>query len=408
MTSKPLYQQSNFYWLLLGQTLILLAVQYWTVALTWFVLTLTGSGLAIGTVLFAAAVPRTLFTLFGGILVDRFAANRVAAIAALIITLIVEITSVLLFIQILNFENLLIISTLFGTFDALIYPALLTILPRLVDKSQLAQANAFLGGGEQITNAIGPAISGFIVGSLGLPVALLINTCLFAGGSLCLHLVEQPEGETVLAQSRQKKSVNNLYNELVEGWRYAWNHGVIRICLFVAAMLNFAMLGPLVVGGAKLVESRFAGDAIAFGYFLSAYGVGALLGVVVAGIIGRVKRIGLLLVWLSWLLGGGAIALGFVVNPWLAYGILGLMGFGGGIVGVFAITWLQEQTAPIMQGRVMSLLTFAAIALDPFSQAVAGFLLEINLETLFVSAGITMLLTGCLTYASPVVHNMGE
>lgn len=400
MKPKLLYQQVNFYWLWLGQTLILCAVQFWVVALTWFVIEETGSGVAIGTVLMAAAIPRAIFTLIAGLVIDQFAANRVATMAALGVTLIVEITSIFLFLNSFNWSYLIIVFALFGTFEALIYPALLTMLPRLVDKSQLATANAFLGGGEQITNVIGPALSGLFVGSLGLPVALLLNTSLFAIGSLFLQLIEPPAEMNIT----MKNPFNDTRQQLIEGWKYAWNHQVIRICLFVAAMLNFAMLGPIVVGGAKLVESRFGGDAIAYGNFLAAYGIGALAGVVVAAIIGRVKRIGLMLVWLSWLLGVGMIMLAFINTFWLSYLILACMGFAGGIVSVLAITWLQEKTEISMQGRVMSLLTFAAIALDPFSQALSGFVLEINLPTLFVSAGIIMLLTGSITYTSPVVY----
>jgi hypothetical protein len=57
------------------------------------------------------------------------------------------------------------------------------------------------------------------------------------------------------------------------------------------------------------------------------------------------------------------------------------------------MTWLQQQTAFHMQGRMMSLIMFAAVALDPFSQAASGALLEISLTGLFVAAGIIMLLT---------------
>ena len=41
----------------------------------------------------------------------------------------------------------------------------------------------------------------------------------------------------------------------------------------------------------------------------------------------------------------------------------------GGIVGVLGLTWLQQQTTTYMQGRIMSLVMFAAVALDPISQA---------------------------------------
>jgi hypothetical protein len=50
-----------------------------------------------------------------------------------------------------------------------------------------------------------------------------------------------------------------------------------------------------------------------------------------------------------------------------------------------------------MQGRMMSLVMFAAIALDPFSQAISGMFLDINLTALFIAAGMTMFVTAALS-----------
>jgi hypothetical protein len=53
-----------------------------------------------------------------------------------------------------------------------------------------------------------------------------------------------------------------------------------------------------------------------------------------------------------------------------------------------------------MQGRMMSLVMFTAVALDPFSQALSGVLLDINLTGLFITAGMTMLFTTLVSLLS--------
>lgn len=75
----------------------------------------------------------------------------------------------------------------------------------------------------------------------------------------------------------------------------------------------------------------------------------------------------------------GLIALGFVFQTWVAATIILSMGISGGIVGVLALTWLQQETEIAMQGRVTSLVMFAAVALDPFSQAISGMLFDVSL-----------------------------
>jgi hypothetical protein len=76
------------------------------------------------------------------------------------------------------------------------------------------------------------------------------------------------------------------------------------------------------------------------------------------------------LAWLAAALGLGLIDLGFVQTATLAVIAIGGMGLSGGIVGVLVMTWLQQQTAFHMQGRMMSLTMFAAVALDPLSHSI--------------------------------------
>jgi hypothetical protein len=99
-------------------------------------------------------------------------------------------------------------------------------------------------------------------------------------------------------------------------------------------MINFAILGPIVVGVAELVTIRLSGNATTFGYLQSAYGIGALLGVWVASQLGAVKQLQTPLMLLASALGMGLIALGFVFQVWTAAIIILLMGIGGGIVGL--------------------------------------------------------------------------
>ena len=87
MLQSP-WKLPNFRWLWLGQTFIFCAAQFWFVALTWLVLQKTGSGVALGTVLMAAAIPRGVLMLVGGAISDRLPPNTIAAIATITNTLL--------------------------------------------------------------------------------------------------------------------------------------------------------------------------------------------------------------------------------------------------------------------------------------------------------------------------------
>lgn len=67
----------------------------------------------------------------------------------------------------------------------------------------------------------------------------------------------------------------------------------------------------------------------------------------------------------------------------------------------------EQETAIAMQGRMMGLVMFAAVALDPFSQAISGVLLNISLTGLFLAAGTLMLATALVSSLSqPSSHSL--
>jgi MFS family permease len=385
-------KQRNFCWLWIGQTFIYCAGQFWFVALTWLVLQKTGSGIALGTVLMAAAIPRGILMLVGGAISDRFPPNTIAAIATATNTILSGSLTLLLLTNTFNLYGIILLSGLFGISEAFLYPATLALLPRIIRKSRLAGSNAWMQGSEQISNVLGPALAGTAIGIFGLTTAFTLNTALFAIGAGCIYLVRirQPIITVPLEP-------HTLTREIWEGVRYAGQRPGIRISLLLIAMINFAILGPIVVGVAELVTNRLGGDATTFGYLQAAYGVGALVGVWIASQLSAIKQLQTPLVFLATFLGTGLIALGFVFHTWTAVAIILSMGIGGGIIGVLALTWLQQETAIVMQGRMMSLVMFAAVALDPFSQAISGVLLDISLTGLFLAAGTTMLITALVS-----------
>jgi HlyD family secretion protein len=391
MLSSPL-QLPNFRWLWLGQTLIFAAVQFWFVSLAWLVLQKTGSGLAVGLVLMSAAIPRALFMLIGGAISDRLPPKNITTIASLINAILIGLVTVLLFFDAFDLKYLIVIAIIFGLSEALLYPSILALLPQLIRKSKLAQANAWIQGSEELSEIIGPATAGFIIGAFGITFAFAINTLTFAFGSLSIYLV-QTRRKVAITESQ----THSLKDEIIVGLRYAWTQPAIRISLLLLAMINLAMLGPLIIGVAALVNLRFNGNATIFGYLQASYGIGALIGVFFAGQLNSVKTPKTALILLTYGLGIGLISLGFLQNIWLVSGAISLMGIACGMVSVLGITWLQKNTPVQMQGRMMGLTTFAAVALDPFSQAISGFLLEVSLTGLFVVAGVTMILTGLIS-----------
>src|SRR6185312_12233631 len=128
------FSNHNFRLLFGGSTISMLGDQFTLVALPWLVLKLTGNPAALGLVLAAMALPRALFMLIGGAMVDRLSPRRV-----------------LLAARGANAWLVYLIALGIGLSTAFAYPAGSAILPQLVRKDQLQPANALVMGMRQLS-----------------------------------------------------------------------------------------------------------------------------------------------------------------------------------------------------------------------------------------------------------------
>jgi MFS family permease len=269
------------------------------------------------------------------------------------------------------------------------------LVPRLVSKPQLANANALIQTADTLANIAGPALSGILIGEVGrvsgdpltgLLAGFAVNALLFLGGALVFLRLSR-KTDAVSRTDEAETPQEPLGRAVMSGVRYALATPAIRISLMMVALLNFSAIGPIVVGGALLVERRFEGDATLYGFLSGAFGVGMLVGGVLVSLMGTMRRPGMALVYTSAALAIGLIVLGVAPSFPVAFGACLFIGVFGAFTNINAVTLMQVKAAPQMQGRVASLLVFAAVALDPFSNAVSGVLGELNLVVLFCGAG---------------------
>jgi MFS family permease len=375
----------DFRLLFSGETISLLGDQFHFVALAWLVLQLTGSGLAVGTVLMVAGIPRAVFILVGGAFADRASPRSVMLASNALRAAFVAVLAVLVLSGRVELWQLYVLAALFGIVDAFFWPAMSTVVPMLVQERELPAANALMQGSQQLTGLIGPALAGLLVAAVGTGLAFGLDAASFAIAAGALVLIR---GGRRAAAGEAEEPRPNVLATIRSGVAYAWRDPAVRSLLILSAALNFAINGPVSVGLAWLADNRFDGGAAAFGIMLSAFGAGALVGALVAGSLGRVHQLG-------WLTLGGSVVMG------VALGLIGFapsvavvmvlnvaIGLAVGLLNVRIIAWLQVRTPSEMIGRVMSLVMLGGLALTPLSLAAAGLLVDLGAATLcFAVAG---------------------
>ena len=385
-----------------GSTLSLFGYFFSFIAMAWLVLQLTGSSVALGTVLVLESLPRAILMAVGGAMADRLS-PRVTMLASMgLRTLFVGPFAFLVVTHHAQMWETYVVALVMGVGDAFFLPARTSILPSVVAPAELEPSNAILNVSGQGAVVLGPVLGGVTVAALGTGWA-------FAGDALCfaigfLFVLWLPSAGRAAAGHAHPDG--GLAGQILAGLRYAWSDFGIRLALIVISVIDFAAQGAIGVGLPTLAHGRYGAGATGLGILFAAWGIGATAGALGAGFVPPPKRMGLLIVALCGWLGLGIVGVGLVPTLLPAALLMGVTGIGTGVVNTYGISWLQRRTDPKMAGRVMSLVMLASQGLTPIGYVASGVVAQLNPTWLFVIAGAMMLVCGLGAVASPRVRSL--
>lgn len=402
----------NFRLLWASQSISLLGDQFHFIALSWLTLQLTGSGLALGTVLMAGAIPRALFMLFGGVLSDRFSPRRIMIISNIARSVVVAVIAIMVFSQIIELWHLYVLSISFGIADSFFHPAMNALIPTVVEKESLRAGNAILQGTHKLSFLIGSAPAGLLISAMGMDIAFGIDSASFVIAAVFLSMMTDTiikrSSPTNNLQTREESyTFRNIISDIREGLKFAYYQPAFRAMILAIAVIDFCFAGPIDVGLAWLADNRFSGGAAALGAVLSAFGAGAVIGTIIAGVT-KFRRPGITLMLICGLLGFGLASFGLLPNVTSAVIISVPLGIGVGIFNIILVTWVQRESPAHMIGRIMSLVSFASVGMMPFSLAIAGLLVDSNIVFMFAVSGGLVLITAVYMLSVPAVRNIAQ
>jgi Transmembrane secretion effector len=375
-------KNSRFRRLWIGSAISLVGDQFYLVALPWVVLQMTGSAVAMGTILMAASIPRAVLMLMGGAMADRLSPRRILLGTAFGRALVVGAVGALLWFRVLQTWELYVLSLAFGVADAFSLPASSAFMPSIVGREQLVAANSVMQTTAQLTTIAGPAPTGLVITALGAAWAFVIDAISFLFIIAALWTLPDPP-----RAAAQKKPV--MWQSVLEGIRYVRQDGPLTSLMLLAAMLNVCISGPMTVGLAYMAKTRL-GSPAAFGFAVSSLAAGGLAGALTAGLV-KVKRRGVLLLVASATIGVCLAAFGFLYQLAAIAALLVVMAASAAVTNIHLASWIQGRVDFAVRGRVVSVLMLSAIGLQPISLAGAGLLAAWNLTGMFLVAAAALL-----------------
>jgi len=417
MPRHPLTTNANFRLLFGGSAVSMFGDQFTLVALPWLVLKLTGDPGALGLVLATMAVPRAVFMLIGGAVVDHFSARTVLLLARAANALMVAALAAMVLTSAISMPWVYALALGIGLATAFAYPASSAMLPSVVAPQELQPANATMMGMRQLSLFIGPALAGVVIGTgahapvsagaladaHGLGWAFAIDAGSFACSLVSLALVRLPG-----AASRTGPS-HGVFGQVLGGLRNIAADPPLRAFMLYAAVVSIFVTGPTQVGLPVLADTRLDHGATSLGIVLAANGGGMLLGGLLSGVVAQLVRghLGAMILCFDACVGLALVALAGVHATWLAAALLATTGLFGGVVQITLISWIQRRVAPNMLGRTMSVLMFTFLGLGPLAAAAAGAVLKaVSLPVLFVASGVALAAIALACLSSPALRGI--
>jgi MFS family permease len=315
-----------------------------TVALVVDVKDRTNSGSWVSALMVAEFLPAVAVALFLGPLLDRLSRRWLMIVSDLVRA---GVFCTLPFAN--STGQIVALAGIAGLATGFFRPAVYAGLPNLVDERDLAQANALIQTGENISWTIAPVIGGALVAVSSPDVAYWLNAASFLVSALLLLRLSADKLQGALAVTR------GHLHDLRDGFASVLQTRPLLTVLVVWTIVLGAVASTQT---AQIFLAKDAFDAGDFGYGLifGSIGLGLAIGSFTAG--SWVERHSLGTVYtLSILVQGLGIA-GAAVSPnvWVSLPCFVVAGVGNGVAVVCNSLLVQRGTTDEMRGRVFTVI----------------------------------------------------
>ncbi|MEU4731224.1 MFS transporter [Streptomyces sp. NPDC023588] len=373
----PLRTSHDYRRLWVGGTISWIGQAMTTLAISLQVYDITGSSFSVGLVGLFSLVPLVVFGLYGGAIadtVDRRTLGLYSSLGAAGLSVALAAAALLDYHRVWFLYAVVALQAVCG---ALTGPARSAMIPRLLPAEQLPAANALNSVTMTSGATVGPMLGGLIVGWWGYQAAYLIDVVTFTAALYAMWRLPSMKPDRAEG-TRGRASV-------VDGLRFLGTRPNIRMTFF-SDMAAMVLAQPKAVFPAVAVL-WFDGDAKTVGLLVSAIAAGALLGGLVSGWQGRVRRHGLAIL-ISVAAWGLAIAVfGLTRNLWLGLLFLALAGWADTVSMVFRSTMMQAATPDEMRGRLQGVFIVVVAGGPRLGDFFAGTVADLTSPTVAVTGG---------------------
>ncbi|MBU3111252.1 MFS transporter [Clostridium lacusfryxellense] len=378
------HKNYRYFWF--GQCVSLIGTWTQNIGQSWLVLSITGSPFLLGVVAAMQFLPITFFSLFAGVLTDKFPKKKILIFTQSVSMVLAFTLSALVFTNTLKFEYILALALCLGFCNTLDMPTRQAFNVEIVGKEDLMNAITLNSATFNLARIIGPAIGAMLMGYLGAGWCFLLNG--FSFMTVIYGLIHIESTNYV----RKKSSEKGILKEILDGLKYIKNKPVLLETLILVSIMgifvfNYNVLIPVFTKNILHMEEK------TYGILLSSLGAGSLFGALIMSLKSRNGPNKFLMI-------GSSIGIGIMLIFTGISNIYYLTAISLAITGIFNIffsttanTTLQLNSKDEYRGRIMSVYSLVSAGLVPLGSLLSGLVAEkYGADTCFILSGISTII----------------
>jgi MFS family permease len=350
-----------------GQSVSLVGTWMQTTAQSWLVLTLTHSPTDLGLTVALQMLPILILGPYGGVVADRTDKRRLMVFLQILMGVQALVLGLLTITGAVRFWEVCVLAVLLGLNNSFENSTRQSFVREMVGQDELRNAITLNSVTVNAARAVGPAVGGILIATVGIGTCFLLNAVSFAAVVTSLCVMDRSALQPSMPAARAR-------GQLREGLRYAGRTPTIAIPLAMMSLIGL-MAYEFQVSLPVLAQRTFHGGAVVYGFMTAAMGVGAVVGGLFTAARGRTGLRPMIIA----AIGFGVAILFTAYSPTVGLAYAALLFVGWASVSFIAIgnSTIQLTAAPDMRGRVISLWQVAFLGTTPIGGPIIGWLIAV-------------------------------
>lgn len=411
---KKLFRNKNFMLLITGNFMSLLGSNIQQFVLSLYVLALTGSATLFASMLAISILPRILLSPVAGVFGDWFDKKKAIIVLDIANAFVLAAFSLLFFFNGgLSIGLLYVLVILLEVTEIFFASSMSAVLPSLVKKDELTEANSLRSMIVNIGQLLSPVIGALIYGMAGLLIVLVVNAVSFLLSAISEMFIDVPK----IQASKGKKSFKVFKKDLRGGIDIIRHNPSIKTLIIIATIINFAIAPLFSIGMIYTIKEVILASDLQFGIYQAILSSSMVLAPMF--LVKTIKRhhtgkvisfsflfIALFIYAIAFSASGFIRSLGD--SSLLAYLLITVFSF---IMGVFvtcaniSINTMMQKIVPLeYMGRTSTVLGLAVTVFIPVGQMLFGSLYDIMNPSLVIAISGTIILVTVMYFRAAILR----